>query len=496
MSGRNWMLVTALFTGAFIVMIDVSIVIVALPTLQTSLNTDIAGLQWIVDAYSLCLSAFLLTAGSLGDRYGRRKLWLLGIVVFVSGSAFCAASRTYEALVAGRIVQGIGGALLIPGPLSIIFQVFSDPKQRAHIIGAWASFSGFALIVGPVLGGILITRFGWPSVFLINLPIGAIAVALGYASIPESSDPSHTSLDPVGQILSVLCLGGLTYGLIRGGNVGWLAPSTIKILLGAVIALAIFIVVERASKKPMLPISLFSSSIFSAAVIASFVIGFSAFTSSFFLSLFFQRIQGLDPDRAGWQLAPQFLSVAIVSTASGYLSHRFGGWRLMTLSFALMGVALVGLSTIAPARPFDHIVPWLVLLGIGMGLAIPTTNGMGIAVAPRERSGGASATLNAARQTGYSIGIALVGAVMNAYAASALAGSLKSVGIADSARVAARGLAGHWREDGTIGSASMSHFASGALLTGFHMAVTVTGCVSLAVSVYLFIFRKRAPQPR
>lgn len=490
------MLVAALFTGAFIVMIDVSIVIVALPTLQTALKTDIAGLQWIVDAYSLCLSAFLLTAGSLGDRYGRRKLWLIGIAVFISGSAFCAASRTYEALVAGRIIQGVGGALLIPGPLSIIFQVFTDPKQRAHIIGAWASFSGFSLIVGPVLGGILITRFGWPSVFLINLPIGAIAVVLGFASIPESSDPSHTSLDPAGQILSVLCLGGLTYGLIRGGHVGWFAPSTIEVLLGAIAALVLFIFVERLSKKPMLPISLFSSSIFTAAVIASFVIGFSAFTSSFFLSLFFQRIQGLDPDRAGWQLAPQFLSVAIVSTASGFLAHRFGGWRLMILSFALMGAALVGLSTIAPNLPFDRIVPWLVLLGIGMGLAIPTTNGMGIAVAPRERSGGASATLNAARQTGYSIGIALVGAVMNAYAVRSLAGNLGNAGIADSTHVAALGLAGRWRDDGTIAPILMSHFVSSALLAGFRMAVAVTGTVSLAVSAYLFIFRKRAPQSR
>jgi EmrB/QacA subfamily drug resistance transporter len=377
------MLVAAVFMGAFIVMIDVSIVIVALPTLQSSLHSDIAGLQWIVDAYSLCLSAFLLTAGALGDRHGRRKLWLIGIVVFVSGSVFCAASRTYEAFVAARIVQGVGGALLIPGPLSIIFQAFRDPRQRGHVIAAWASFNGLSLIVRLVLGGVLISRFGWPSIFLINVPIGIVAISLGLVSIPESSDPSHTSLDLPGQILSILGLGGLIYALIRGGHDGWLAPSTIEIFLAAVLALMLFVGVEHRSKRPMLSLALFGNPTFSAAIAASFVIGFSAFSSSFFLSLFFQRIQGLSPDEAGWRLAPQFLSVAIVSTASGFLAHRFGGWRLMTVGFALIGLGLGGLSTIVSSTTFDHIVPWLVLLGIGMGLALPTTNSTGISVTPR-----------------------------------------------------------------------------------------------------------------
>ena len=202
--------------------------------MQAALRIDMAGLQWVVDAYALLLSAFMLSAGPLGDRYGRKRSWLAGVLLFTAGSALCGWATTLPMLLAGRAVQGVAGALLIPGALSLLTQAFPEPKARAQAIGVWASCNAISLIVGPMLGGVLVAHLSWQSIFLINLPVGALAIALGAWSIRESANPEHAAFDPAGQALSVVWLGALTYGLIAAGEHGWDAADAIISLLSLI----------------------------------------------------------------------------------------------------------------------------------------------------------------------------------------------------------------------------------------------------------------------
>ncbi len=477
---RRWILIAAIFLGSFVVMLDVSIVNVALPTIEHSLKSDIAGLQWVVSAYTLCLSAFLLTAGALGDRYGRRRVWTLGLATFIIGSAICSFAADMPALIGGRVVQGIGGALLIPGPLSILSRAFPDREQRAHVIGAWSSFSGISLITGPLIGGFLIAHFGWHSIFLINLPVGLITLILGIISIPESADPAHTSLDPVGQVLSVLGLAGLSYGLIRGGDIGWSDPVTLGLLGGALLLFGVFIAAERRIEAPMLPIELFRISAFRACIFGSFVIGFAAFSSPFFLSLYFQQVQGLSVAETGLRLTPQFAALALVSSISGRLVARIGAWRNLFVGFLGMTLSLGAMIFWSVDLAFVMTLPWLLLLGAGMGMTVPTTSTLAMSAAPPTRTGTASATINVARQAGLSVGIALIGAIMSTAAIQALAAQIGSA-------VQAANLVKAPSATTAISQAALSdlRLRPEALLTGFHWAAG-TACIA-AAAVALFI---------
>ncbi|MBH8943608.1 MFS transporter [Pseudomonas aeruginosa] len=268
---RRVALVAAIYLGTFIASLDISIVNLALPTLQYALDTDLAGLQWVVDAYALCLSAFMLSSGPLSDRYGRKLTWLLGVGLFSFGSLLCALATSLALLLFGRAVQGIAGALLIPGALSILTQAFHDPGQRAQVIGGWTSFSALSLILGPLLGGLLVEHAGWQSIFLINLPLGLLALALGLWGIEETAHPEHAAFDPLGQLLSVVWLGALTYALIAAGEGGWLSPTAWPALLLAGVGLLGFLFVERRTARPLLPLGLFRQAGFAVCNLASFV---------------------------------------------------------------------------------------------------------------------------------------------------------------------------------------------------------------------------------
>lgn len=319
---RRVALVAAIYLGTFIASLDISIVNLALPTLQYALDTDLAGLQWVVDAYALCLSAFMLSSGPLSDRYGRKLTWLLGVGLFSFGSLLCALATSLALLLFGRAVQGIAGALLIPGALSILTQAFHDPGQRAQVIGGWTSFSALSLILGPLLGGLLVEHAGWQSIFLINLPLGLLALALGLWGIEETAHPEHAAFDPLGQLLSVVWLGALTYALIAAGEGGWLSPTAWPALLLAGVGLLGFLFVERRTARPLLPLGLFRQAGFAVCNLASFVLGFSGYASLFFLSLFFQQVQGASAQQAGFYLAPQFLAMGALSMLFGRLQRR------------------------------------------------------------------------------------------------------------------------------------------------------------------------------
>lgn len=406
---RRRLAVAAVYLGTFMATLAISIVTVALPALQSSLGTDLAGLQWVVGAYALCLSAFMLSAGPIGDRYGRKRAWLCGVALFMLGSAISAAAASLGQLIVGGAVQGVAGSLVIPGALSILTQAFPDPAERAHVIGGWSSFSAVSLILGPMLGGLLVDHVGWPSIFLINLPVGTAALVFGLTGIAENADPHHAALDPGGQTLSVLFLGALTYALIEAGAAGWDASATIVGLVAAVLAFALFVAVERRAARPVLPLDLFRDSGFASINFASFALGFAGYSSLFFFSLFLQQVQGWSASEAGWRMAPVFATMAIVASLFGRLVRRHGLQRLMIAGYLLLGVAMLAMISFAPATSYAVVAPLFALLGMGMGLAVPSTGAAVMAAAPRERSGTASATMNALRQGGMTIGIALLG---------------------------------------------------------------------------------------
>ncbi|WP_100876520.1 MFS transporter [Janthinobacterium sp. 64] len=407
---RRAALVAAAYLGTFLASLDISIVNVALPTLQTALATDMAGLQWVINAYALCLSACMLSAGPLGDRHGHKRIWLLGVALFTAGSLLCALAASLPLLLAGRAVQGVAGALLIPGAMPILSHAFPDPRERAHVIGGWSAFSALALILGPLLGGMLLEATGWQSIFLINLPLGLLAMLLGAWGITERHYREQAALDRTGQVLSIAWLGALTYGLTAlgsGSTPAW--PP----LVFALLAFIVFLAVEARAPRPLLPLRMFRERSFALVNLASLVLGFACYSSLFFFSLYLQQIQGWAAGASGWRMLPQFAAMGIVSLGFGRLSRHVPLRRLMLGGYMLAGLVLLATATLAPRTPYAIVGTLFGLLGVAMGLAVPATGLLAMASVGSERGAMASAIMNALRQAGMTLGVAVLGSVMS-----------------------------------------------------------------------------------
>ncbi|PLC03462.1 MFS transporter [Variovorax sp. RO1] len=490
---RRLALVAAVYLGSFIATLDVSIVNVALPTLQRALATDLAGLQWVIDIYALCLSAFMLSAGPLGDRYGRKRAWLAGVVVFTVGSAMCAMASGLPMLLAGRAVQGVAGALMIPGALSLLAHAFPEPASRARVIGGWSSFTALSLILGPMLGGLLVDHAGWQSIFLINLPIGVLTVALGMWGLRESSHPEHAALDPAGQVLSVLWLGALTYGLIAAGEHGWGSRHAAMALVAAGVGLALFLAVEARVERPLLPLALFRDARFSVTNFASFVLGFSTYASLFFFSLFLQQVQGWSASETGWRLVPQFVATGIVASQFGRLARRFEVHTLMVAGYGLIGAAMLLLTLFSADTPYLPLALIFVALGAGAGLAVPATSTAVMASVPAQRSGMASATMNALRQGGMLIGIALLGTLMRTRATALMTDSLARAGVPEASQAAVAAVSRHdLGALAALDAGTAQRLLSDALAGGFHAAMACAGVAGLVAAGLLLRVRPRA----
>jgi DHA2 family methylenomycin A resistance protein-like MFS transporter len=482
---RRPALILTIYLGTFIATLDISIVNVALPQIQTALQTDIGGLQWVVDAYALCLSAFILSAGPIGDRYGRKLSWLIGVSVFIAGSVLCGMAENLTVLLVGRAIQGLAGALLIPGALSILVHAFPDKKERAHIIGGWTSFTAISLILGPILGGILVETSGWASIFFINVPIGLFAVAIGLWAITESAHPEHAALDPLGQITSMVALGLLTFGLITAGEAGWSSWETILPLAGAAIAFLVFLGVERRVERPLLPLGLFRNVEFSLMNAIAFMIGFSTFNNVFFFSLFFQRAQNMSPAETGLRMAPEFVAMGAVSILSGYLSARLGTRQIIVTGCTIIAASLILMGIFAAEAPYVYLAFLLAALGIGMGLAVPASSAALMASVPAQRSGMASATMNAMRQMGMTIGIALLGSVMSSHALRSLTARLGETGMGNAADIAQAAIIRHDLTDGGLPGNTLGQLANMSFAEGVELAMLGAGGVAVFVTLAL-----------
>jgi EmrB/QacA subfamily drug resistance transporter len=397
--------------STFMAQLDATAVNVALPAMGRDLGGGLAASQWVVDGYVLALACLAVTGGGLGDRFGRRKVYRVGLTVFTCGSLACAAAPALPALLTARVVQGVGASMLMPVTLAIIAHTFDDPAARSRAIGLWAGASGLAAAAGPLLGGGLVTAAGWRSIFWVNVPIGALALFLTRRYVPESRAAQPRPFDAAGQTLWVLATAILTYALIHAPSSGWLSGTSVLLFGAAVCAALGLVVVESRSAHPLIDPRLYRDRVFAGVSVLA-VLFFLAVNGTLFISsLILQRVHGLSPVQTGLRLLPAPAALALGAMVSGRLAPRAGNRPILlsattALSAACLLLALTGDGT-SPALS----EPAYLLLGSGLGLANPLLTDIAIAAMPRSRAGVASATVGTSRQLGSVLGVAIMGSL-------------------------------------------------------------------------------------
>ena len=405
-----WWTLFAMCFALFMIMLDNTVVNVALPSIQRELDASPSTLEWTVNAYVLSFATLILLGGKLGDRFGRKRLFFVGLLIFTLASALCALSTTDTQLIAARTFQGVGAAIMNPLSLSILVATF--PRERlAAAIGIWAGISGLGLALGPLLGGFLVEHVGWSSVFWINVPIGIAAAGVLIWKVAESRDTRTKSLDIVGTVLVTVGLFALTFGLIETNDHSWTSPLVVALLGGAIVLLAAFILWERHTPEPMLPLSFFRSRAFSVAALVVGLVGLALFGSIYFITLYFQNIQGYSAIDAGIRTLPTTLMVLLIAPVAGRLNTRIGSGPMMAVGMLLASVSLFGLAQMEVDTSYNAIWPFFILLGAGLAMTMPSVSALAMSSVDPTRSGVASGVVNASRQVGGAIGIAVLGSI-------------------------------------------------------------------------------------
>ena len=403
-----------------IVGLDTTIVNVALPSIHRSFHSSLSGLQWTIDAYTLVLASLLMLSGSTADRVGRRRVFQIGLSLFSLGSLLCAVAPSLPFLIAARVLQAIGGSMLNPVAMSIIRNVFVDPRERAQAIGVWGGIFGISMALGPVAGGALVDSVGWRAVFLVNLPVGLAALLLTALYVPESRAARARRLDPVGQVSVIVALATLTYAIIEGPRNGWLSVQTLVMFAVAVVAFTFLIAYELRRVEPLIEIRFFRSAPFSGAS-AIAVCAFMGLGGFLFLNtLYLQDVRGLSPLDAGLYTLP----LALVTLVIAPLSGRLVGNRGSRPSLLGGGVALIAsaaiLTQLTPTTPFAVLVVTYVLFGVGFGLVNPPITNTAVSGMPPSQAGVAAAVASTSRQVGMTLGVAVLGALAGGATAGAI----------------------------------------------------------------------------
>jgi EmrB/QacA subfamily drug resistance transporter len=408
---RKWFTLAAVSFGLFMIMLDNTVVNVALPAIQEDLGTDLSQLQWIVTGYALTFAALMLIGGKVADAYGRRLIFVIGIAIFTSASLWCGLAGSGDELIAARVLQGAGAALMNPATLSIIAATF-PPRERGTAIGIWAGTSALALAIGPLVGGLITDRLDWSWIFFVNVPVGILAVVASFLFIDESRDSTHVRLDLPGLATSALGLFALTYALIEANTYGWDSARILGAFAVAGVSLFAFVLLERYQRAPMLPLDLFRSGTYTGANLVVLLVALAMFGVFFFLSLYMQNVLGYSAVQTGAAFLPMTILIILIAPIAGKTSDRIGSRGLMTAGMILVATQLLYFSRLGIDATFWDLLPAFLVGGIGMSLTMTPSAAAATRSVPVDKAGVGSAVLNASRQIGGSLGIAIIGAIM------------------------------------------------------------------------------------
>jgi EmrB/QacA subfamily drug resistance transporter len=408
---RKWWTLAAVSFGLFMIMLDNTVVNVALPSIERDLRISLSELEWIVTGYALTFASFMLIGGKVADAYGRRLVFVVGIVIFTVASLFCGLANSGSTLIAARVVQGVGAALMNPATLSIIAATFA-PRERGTAIGIWAGTSALALAIGPLVGGLITEHLNWNWIFFINVPIGIAGIGASYLLIDESRDETHERLDLPGLATSAIGLFALTYGLIEANTYGWTSARIVGAFTLAAISLTAFVLLERHQRAPMLPLDLFRNRTYTGANLTILLVSLAMFGVFFFVSLYMQRILGYSPVQAGAAFLPMTVLIILVAPLAGRMTDRIGSRGFMTVGMVLISAQLLYFSRLGAHASYWELLPAMIIGGIGMASTMTPSTAAATRSVPVDKAGIGSAVLNAFRQVGGTMGVAVMGAIV------------------------------------------------------------------------------------
>lgn len=497
---RRWWTLAVLCFSLVVITLDNTILNVAIPTLQRQLNASNSQLQWMVDSYTLVFAGLLLTAGSLGDRFGRRGALQLGLAVFGVGSVVAALVDTPNELIAARALMGVGGAFIMPSTLSILTNVFTEPGERGRAIGIWAGVAGIGIALGPLAGGFLVEHFYWGSIFLVNIPIAVVAIAAGAWLVPTSKDPAAPKLDPLGAGLSMAGLSVLLYGIIEAPAKGWGSGLILISFALAAFLLVLFVVWELRTDQPMLDVQFFKNPRFSAASTGIALVFLALFGSLFLLTQYFQFVLGYTALKTGVRLLPYAVVLMIVAPLSARFVERLGTKLVVTVGLALVAAGLFAMTGLDVGTSYGDIVWRIVLVAAGMGCTMAPATESIMGSLPRSKAGVGSAVNDTTRQVGGALGIAIIGSVLASTYGSKIGDAIakqsrpvpKPIADAMKSQLGAALAVAH-RIGGPVGSLIQTT-ARHAFVTGMHQGMVVGAVAALVGAVVALVWLPaRAP---
>lgn len=397
------------------VAMDITIVNVALPSIRHDLGASITGLQWVIDAYTMVVASLLMLAGSMADRFGRRRVFQTGMALFMLGSFLCSVAPNIQGLVAFRVLQALGATMLNPVAMSIIANTFNEPKARARAIGVWGAVAGVSMALGPVIGGALTESVGWRSIFWVNLPVGAAAMVLAARYIPESRAPRPRRVDPIGQLLVFLVLATVTYAVIEGPHLGWGSSTIVGLFAAAALSLIALLAYEPRRDEPLIDVRFFRSAPFSSATLIA-ICSFSAFSGFLFLNaLYLQEVRGLSAFHTGLCTLPLALATMLCSPFSGRLVGTYGTRPSLLVSGTATMISALMMTQLTATTPLPLLLLTYVVFGIGFGMVNAPITNTAVSGMPKAQAGLAAAVASTSRQIGASLGVALAGTILGAH---------------------------------------------------------------------------------
>ena len=476
-SRSRWTLI-AVCVGTFMLLVDVTIVQVALPTIQRHLHASFTDLQWVIDAYALALAALILTWGAISDRFGRKRIFIVGLTVFTASSLLCGLAQSINILIWSRALQGVGGAAMFATGLALIAQDFQG-SARGKAIAAWAATVGGAVAIGPLVGGVLTSAVGWRWIFIVNVPIGIVAIWLSVAKMRNQKDPGATRLDGLGLVSFAAAMFLLEFGLIRGNSLGWTSGPIIAMFAGSAAAFLAFVFIERHQARPMFDLSLFRKPGFVGVSVGTFAIGGGMFALFPFLTLYLQNDLGFSPLGGGLRLLPlTVLSFAVPFALRGPI-HKLAPGLVLGAGLAISAGGIGAMLAVGDHSSWTALIPGMMLSGLGIGIANPAIARVGLGVVPPERSGMASGISNTFRIGGLATGVAALGAIFQQRITSSLS---KTVGA--NAAAVGRVVSSAGVKAAAHGHSNIAEAARNAFVLGLH-TILIIGAVVVALGAAL-----------